>query len=102
MADNTSVNSSDIRKGEETLLSLIYPRTKEDMSESQAAEFAIAAAEQAEFSSADSGRTVTRETVGDISITYGDAPDAATVYGKKISPAALSRLMRCGLLSRWI
>ncbi len=101
MAD-TTVNFSDIKKGEEILLSLIYPITADDMNAEQTAEFAIASSEQAEFAASDN-KGVVREEVGDVSVTYADSgARAVSVCGERIAPAAAARLLRCGLLRRWI
>ena len=101
MAD-INISQLDVREGEEILLTLIYPKRIEDMTPDQVAEFSLAAGEQAEFS-ASVGRRVKKETVGDVSVTYGeDDIRAFDVHGASISPAAISRLQRCGLLCRWI
>ncbi len=99
MADIT-LNQSDIEKGEDILLSLIYPKTVGDMTAEQAAEFTLAAGEQAEYA-AGSGGAVKQESVGDVSVTYADVR-AVNMYGERISPSALARLQKCGLLCRWI
>lgn len=83
------------------LLSLIYPMTYEDMNEAQAAEFAAAAEEQAKYS-ASSSAFVKSESVGDVSVTYGDGADTLCCYGQPISPAVVARLVRAGMLRRWI
>ncbi len=102
MADIT-LNQSDIERGEGLLLSLIYPITAEDMTEGQAEEFARAAVEQAEYSLSSASRPVKSESVGDMSVTYADADiRAVNMHGERISPTAVARLQRSGLLCRWI
>ncbi len=94
---------SDIERGEALLLSLIYPITAEDMTEAQTEEFARASAEQAEYSLSSASRTVKSEAVGDMSITYAETDiRAVNMHGERISPVAVARLQRCGLLCRWI
>ncbi len=96
------VSQSDIRQGEELLLSLIYPTKMEDMTAEQAAEFSIASHEQAEYAR-DSSRDIERESVGDVSVSYRERDiRAVNMHGARISPAAVARLQNCGLLCRWI
>ena len=96
------VSQSDVRQGEELLLSLIYPIKVEDMTVDQAAEFSIAAHEQAEYAS-DTSRDVERETVGDVSVSYRERDiRAVNMHGARISPVAVARLQKCGLLCLWI
>jgi len=100
MADNTQIRVG--MTGEEVLLSLIYPRTKNDMTESQLTEFAAAVAIQESFmASATDDEAILSKKVGDVSVTY--AADLSTrCSGVKISPSAKERLMRCGLMLRWV
>jgi len=96
------VSQSDIRQGEELLLSLIYPTRVEDMTVDQAAEFSIACHEQAEFA-AGGAREILRESVGDVSVSYRERDiRAVNMHGERICPSAVARLQRCGLLCRWI
>lgn len=96
------VSQAELRRGEELLLSLIYPIAKEDMTPSQAAEFSIASHEQAEYAS-DTSRNIERESVGDVSVSYRDRDiRAVNMHGARISPVAVARLQNCGLLCRWI
>lgn len=88
------------RRGEDILLSLIYPKTVEMMTREQQVEFARAAEEQSEYNLSGGG-AVKRESLGDASVTYADA-SAVTCGGQTICPSALARLMKCGLLTRWI
>lgn len=88
------------RRGEDILLSLIYPTKIEDMTEEQKAEFAAATEEQNEYGQS-SGGVVKSESLGDASVTYAD-PKGVSFGGQLICPAALARLMKCGLLTRWI
>lgn len=94
------MSTANDRRGEEILLSLIYPMKTEDMSEEQRAEFAAAVAEQNDYG-VSSGGTVKRESLGDASVTYA-SPTGISFCGQQICPAALARLMKCGLLTRWI
>ncbi len=83
------------------LLSLIYPITEGDMSAEQSVQFALAADEQAEYSRSFS--QVKSESVGDVSVTYETSSRSPlTYYGDPVSPAAISRLVRAGLMSRWV
>ena len=96
------VSQSEVRQGEELLLSLFYPMRVEDMTPDQAAEFSIAAHEQAEYT-ADASRNIERESVGDVSVSYRERDiRAVNMHGAKISPTAVARLQKCGLLCRWI
>lgn len=95
---------ADINTARNLLLSLIYPVTADDMSESQAAEFELAVNEQLDYSSAYSGN-VKSESVGDVRISYdvGAAEKAPLrYYGQPISPSVVGRLARCGLMRRWV
>ena len=96
----TDMSTTNDRRGEEILLSLIYPTKTEDMSEEQRTEFAAAVAEQNAYGTSYGG-AVKRESLGDASVTY-DSPAGVSFGGQQICPAALARLMKCGLLTRWI
>ena len=92
------------RRGEEILLSLIYPITKDNMSDAQLEEFARAAEDQLEYIISPD-REVKSESIGDVSVTYsiGESDFGRLKNcGQEISPLAYARLMRCGLLTRWI
>ena len=96
--------SANDRRGEEILLSLIYPITKDNMSTIQREEFARAAEEQLEYIISPD-REVKSESIGDVSVTYsvGESEGGRLKNcGQEISPLAYSRLMRCGLLTRWV
>lgn len=88
------------RRGEDILLSLIYPKTIEMMTGEQQVEFAYAADEQLQFMTSGAG-AVKQESLGDASVTYAD-PQTVTCGGQEICPTAIARLMKCGLLTRWI
>lgn len=83
------------------LLSLIYPITEEDMSADQSVQFALAVDEQAEYSRSFS--PIKSESVGDVSVTYeSSAQSPLMYYGNPVSPAAIARLVRSGLMRRWV
>lgn len=83
------------------LLSLIYPITEEDMSADQSVQFALAADEQAEYSRSFS--PIKSESVGDVSVTYESLERSPLMYyGNPVSPAAIGRLVRAGLMRRWV
>ena len=86
------------------LLSLIFPVTADDMTEAQAAEFELAVSEQHEYSSSYSGE-IKSEALGDVKISY-EIPSSKSsplrYYGQPVSPSAIVRLSRCGLMRRWI
>ncbi len=88
------------RRGEDILLSLIYPITVEQMSADQQAEFAAAAEDQLEYMGS-GGAAVVSEELGDAKVTYAKV-SGVVVGGQAICPAAVARLMKCGLLNRWI
>jgi hypothetical protein len=88
------------RRGEDILLSLIYPITVEEMSREQQSEFAEASELQLEYMKS-SGASVVSEALGDAKVTYAQA-DGIVVGGQSVCPAAVSKLMKCGLLTRWI
>ena len=90
-----------IRSGEEILLSLLFPVTKEDMTREQAAEFAMAAADQEAFDRSPERHDVLSEAVGDVRVTYR-ASKTLSSAACPIAPAAAARLLRCGLLTRWV
>lgn len=94
------MNNTNDRRGEEILLSLIYPTTVEEMSPEQQSEFACAAAEQLAYNLSGGG-AVKSEALGDAKVTYAD-PAGVSLGGQAICPTALARLMKCGLLNRWI
>ena len=94
------MSTTNDRRGEEILLSLIYPTKIEDMSEDQKAEFDLAIAEQNDYGSS-SGGAVKSESIGDVSVTYASSV-GVSFGGQQICPSALARLMNCGLLTRWI
>ena len=94
---------ADINTARDLLLALIYPVTSEDMNETQAAEFEIAAGDQLDYTLSYAGE-IKSESVGDVSVTY-DCPaknSRTGCYGQPISPSAVARLARCGLLRRWV
>lgn len=96
MTDNDSAR--------ELLLSLIYPATKADMSATQAAQFEIAASEQYEYAAQYTGE-IESESVGDVKISYsktGGKNSPLMYYGQPISPSAIVRLTKCGLMRRWV
>ena len=91
---------SNDRRGEDILLSLIYPITVEEMSREQQSEFAAAAEDQLQYMKSD-GAAVISEELGDAKVTYRDA-SSVTVGGQTVCPVAIARLLKCGLLTRWI
>lgn len=93
------------KRGEEALLAFLYPVTLADMTDAQRTEFAHAAEEQLGFLDSAEGRSNTSirsESVGDVSVTYAVTAESQTSGGIRIAPAAYNRLMRCGLLTRWV
>lgn len=88
------------RRGEDILLSLIYPITVEEMSPSQQSLFAEASELQLEYIK-NGGAAVKSEALGDAKVTYAQ-PLEVTLGGQAVCPAAVSKLMKCGLLTRWI
>ena len=76
----------------ELLLTLIYPRCEDDLTDDEAA------ACQAEYGS---GESVVGEKVGDVSVTYS-LPAKITLCGVSLSPAAYSKLLGAGLVSMWV
>lgn len=90
----------DDRRGEEVLLSLIYPTMVEDMSTAQQTEFAAAAEEQLEYMMGGGGN-VQSEELGDARVTYC-REGSIICGGERICPTSAARLMKCGLLNRWI
>ena len=88
------------RRGGDILLSLIYPITVEEMSREQQSEFAEACEIQLEYMKT-GGAAVVSEALGDAKVTYAES-GAITLGGQQICPAAVSKLMKCGLLTRWI
>ena len=95
---------ADINSAKNLLLALIYPITSGDMNEKQAEEFDLAVNEQYEYSLSCTG-SVKSESVGDVSVSY-DVPTSSKAplrcYGQPVSPSAVGRLSRCGLLRRWV
>lgn len=84
----------------ETILSLIYPRKAEDLTEKDRENLIAAAQYQREFEKSHT-HGIKSETVGDVSISYDNAK-IQTVCGKAVSPDAYSLLISCGLLTRWV
>lgn len=96
------VTSSADKRGEDALLALVFPETYEEMSDTQKTEFNLAAAEQLAFMDSPA-REVKSESLGDVRITYsGNGGNMPYSCGIMICPAAYARLMRCGLLTRWV
>jgi hypothetical protein len=87
--------------GEETLLSLLYPRGREDMTAEQTTEFLRAAAMQEDYMKREGEAGVLSKRVGDVSVTY-EKNGGIRCGGVKISPAAVDVLLRAGLLVRWV
>ena len=94
------MTETELERGREILLSLIYPTCICDMSEAQKNEFERAAAQQAEYA-AQNKSCVVRESVGDVSVTYADSQNI-TCGGERISPISLGILKTAGLLERWV
>ena len=90
-------------KAEDVLLSLIYPMTREKMTEKQAAAFVEAVGCQAEYLTSGGAERIRSESVGDVSVTYSDSDDVfITDGGNSIAPEAYSKLKYAGLLVCWI
>ena len=82
----------------ELLLTLIYPRCEDDLTDEEKLILDEAAACQAEYGS---GESVVGEKVGDVSVTYS-LPAKITLCGGSLSPAAYSKLLGAGLVSMWV
>ena len=63
-------------------------------------EFAEASELQLEYMKS-GGASVMSEALGDAKVTYAQAA-GVVVGGQSVCPAAISKLMKCGLLTRWI
>ena len=95
---------NDIQSAAELLLALIYPITEEDMTAEQKTEFDFAAEEQLRYSTDHTG-VIKSEAVGDVKISYdveGGAKRKQIFLGQPLSPAAVIKLTRAGLLRRWV
>ncbi len=88
-------------RGRAILLSLIYPRREDDMTDSQREGFESAVSVQSEFMQAGGGRDVKSEALGDAKVTYAEN-SGVTVSGEKISSEAVGILRQCGLLDCWV
>lgn len=76
------------------------------MTPAQREEFELAVREEEVYlaspESAEDG--IVRESVGDVSVTYrtDSRIGVLCVSGQPVAPAASARLLRCGLLGRWV
>lgn len=110
MNSRTEPSSAErLASAENTLLALLYPKSEADMTPGQRIEFDLAVEEQAAFLASPAGRAassaagrIASESVGDVSVSYRVNGAGRFAAGEPVSPQAEARLLRCGLLGRWV
>ncbi len=87
----------DTNFAEEILLALIFPRTRNSLSERELSVLAEAAEAQADYMQ-NNPAEIKSEKIGDLSVTY----EGGTSAPRGIAPSAYAILKNAGLILAWV